>query len=71
MPEYVFWYDESTVYRACFEADDNAQARRLFQMLQDGEIGPDDIEGISLKEKNYEIGIDENSLSRLDGEDVN
>lgn len=70
MPEYEFWYDETYTYKAYFTADDNAHARGIVKMIQDGIIAPDDIDGVHLKDKGYEIGVDMGSLSRLDGEDV-
>ena len=71
MPTYEFWYDETTTYKAWFEADDNAHARGLLRMVESGELHPQDIDTVSFKEKGYEIGVDMVSLSRLDGEDVN
>jgi hypothetical protein len=70
MPTYEFWYDETTTRKAYFEADDNVEARGLVQMVENGEIGPEDIDTVYFKEVSYEIGIDVGSLSRLDGEDV-
>ncbi len=70
MPEYEFWYSETYTYKAYFQADDNTEAKGLLRMVENGEIGPDDINGIHLKDKGYEIDIDMVSLSRLDGEDV-
>jgi hypothetical protein len=70
MPTYEFWYDETTTRKAYFEADDNVEARGLVQMVENGEISPEDIDTVYFKEVSYEIGIDVGSLSRLDGEDV-
>jgi hypothetical protein len=70
MPEYEFWYDETCTYKAYFTADDNAHARGILQMVENGTISPEDIDGVQLKDKGYEIGVDTNSLSRLDGEGV-
>jgi hypothetical protein len=70
MPTYEFWYDETTTRKAYFEADDNVEARGLVQMVDKGEISPEDIDTVYFKEVSYEIGIDVGSLSRLDGEDV-
>ncbi len=70
MPTYEFWYDETTTRKAYFEADDNVEARGLVQMVENGEIGPEDIDTVYFKEVSYEIRIDVGSLSRLDGEDV-
>jgi hypothetical protein len=70
MPTYEFWYDETTTRKAYFEADDNVEARGLVQMVENGEISPEEIDTVYFKEVSYEIGIDVGSLSRLDGEDV-
>jgi hypothetical protein len=70
MPTYEFWYDETYTRKAYFEADDNVHARGLVEMVDKGDIGPEDIDGVYFKEAGYEIGIDVGSLSRLDGEDV-
>jgi hypothetical protein len=70
MPTYEFWYDETYTRKAYFEADNNAQARRLVEMVDMGEIGPEDIDTVHFKDVSHEIGIDVGSLSRLDGEDV-
>jgi hypothetical protein len=70
MPEYEFWYDETTTRKAYFEADDNVEAKGILEMVENGEIGPEDIDRVHFKEVSYEIGVDANSLSRLDGEDV-
>ena len=70
MPTYEFWYDETTTRKAYFEADDNVHARGLVEMVDKGEIGPEDIDTVYFKDVSYEIGIDVGSLSRLDGEDV-
>lgn len=70
MPEYEFWYDETYTYKAYFTADDNTHAKRILEMIENGTISPEDIEGVQLKDKGYEIGVDAGSLSRLDGEDV-
>jgi hypothetical protein len=70
MPTYEFWYDEIYTRKAYFEADDNAHARGIVEMVDRGEIGPDDIDTVYYKDVSYEIGIDVGSLSRLDGEDV-
>lgn len=70
MPEYEFWYDETYTRKAYFEAEDNVHARGLMEMLDKGEIGPEDIDTVWFKDVSYEIGVDVGSLSRLDGEDV-
>jgi hypothetical protein len=70
MPTYEFWYDETTTRKAYFEADDNVEAIGLVQMVENGEISPEEIDTVYFKEVSYEIGIDVGSLSRLDGEDV-
>lgn len=70
MPTYEFWYDETYTRKAYFEADDNVEARGLLEMLDKGELGPEDIEPLRFKDVSHEIGIDVGSLSRLDGEGV-
>lgn len=70
MPEYEFWYDETCTRKAYFTADDNVEARGIMEMLDKGEIGPEDIDTVWFKDVSYEIGVDVGSLSRLDGEDV-
>jgi hypothetical protein len=70
MPTYEFWYDEITTRKAYFDADDNVEARGILEMVDKGEISPEDIDTVHFKEVSYEIGIDVGSLSRLDGEDV-
>jgi hypothetical protein len=70
MPQYEFWYDEITTRKAFFEADDNVEAKGILEMLEAGEIGPEDIDGVFFKDKGYSIEIDPLTLSRLDGEDV-
>jgi hypothetical protein len=70
MPTYEFWYDETYTRKAYFEADDNVEARGLVKMVENGDIGPEDIDTVYFKDVSYEIGIDAGSLARLDGEDV-
>lgn len=67
---YEFWYDEITTRKAYFEADDNAHARGIVKMVESGDIHPEDIDTVYFKEVSYTIGVDVDSLSRLDGEDV-
>lgn len=70
MPQYEFWYDEITTYKVLFEADDNVEAKGILKRVEAGEISPEDIHEIAIKEKGYEIAIDPDTLSRTDGEDV-
>jgi hypothetical protein len=70
MPTYEFWYDETYTRKAYFEAEDNVEARGLLEMVDKGELGPEDIDNVYFKDVSHEIGIDTGSLSRLDGEDV-
>lgn len=70
MPTYEFWFDEITTRKAFFDADDNVEAKGILELVESGEISPEQVDKIYFKDKGYSIEIDPLTLSRLDGEDV-
>ena len=58
MPTYEFWYDETYTYKATFTADTDEEAERLFESVREGEISPDDIPDVFIKDKNYTLEMD-------------
>ena len=58
MAIYEFWYDETYTYKATFTADNDEEAERLFESVREGEISPDDIPDVFIKDKNYTLEMD-------------
>jgi hypothetical protein len=64
--EFSFWYDETYTYKGWFVAKDKEEAIRLLEKVENGEMGIDELEGSSFKDKNYTIGIGFDTLESLD-----
>jgi hypothetical protein len=65
MPEFVFWYDETTTKKAWFEADSKEQAIELLQQAQAGKIYLDELPNYGEKEKGYDSMIGYDTLKEV------
>lgn len=66
MPTFSFWYDESSTYKAWFEAESLEQAEELLRQVQDGENMFEDLPSVLEKHKGGSLEI---AISTLEQED--
>ena len=62
MPTYSFWYHETSVFVANFEAENIEEAERLLKELDEKGEDPCDLPGFESKQKDCEIEYDLESL---------
>ena len=57
MARFSVWYDESSTFKAWFEADSIEHARELISQVQECELDIEDLPAFINKDKNYGIEI--------------
>ena len=62
MPTYNFWYSETLVFVAGFDAENIEEAKRLLRELRESNEDPADLPNFESKQKNSELQIDLESL---------
>jgi len=62
LPTYNFWYSETLVFVAGFEAENIEEAERLLKELDEKGVDPCDLPGFESKQKDCEIEYDLESL---------
>lgn len=65
MPTYEFWYDETTTYKAWFDAENLEEAEKLLDRVQDGEMNIDDLPEFGNKDKGYEVALEHSTLEEI------
>jgi hypothetical protein len=55
MPTFEFWYDETYTYKATFDAENLEEAEKLYESVREGEIAPEDIPDVFIKDKHYQL----------------
>jgi len=62
LPTYNFWYTETLVFVANFDAENIEEAERLLKELNEKGVDPCDLPGFESKQKDCEIEYDLESL---------
>jgi hypothetical protein len=66
MATFTFWYSETYTNKGWFTADNEDEARKLLEQVQDGELSPDDLPDFGFKDKGYELDISPETLDQIE-----
>jgi hypothetical protein len=66
MPTYEFWYSETDVYKAWFDAKNIRQAEKLLREVFYGEKSLDDLPNLDTNGKDYEYEYAPETLRKCD-----
>jgi len=66
MATFEIWYSEVETFKAYFEAENEAEARKLMNKLREGRTDFGDIEGWESRGKDYSLDLDPESITELD-----
>lgn len=66
MPSYLFWYSDTSTYKAGFEATSLEEAQKLLDGVFAGESAIEDLPAYWSKEKGYESEYDISTLEEIE-----